>query len=198
MGNNLSEVDLGTGFNVARIAVGELHACAVSTLNKLKCWGENNYGELGYGDRNDRGDGPGEMGNNLLPEVDLGTGFNVARIAVGELHACAVSTLNKLKCWGENNYGELGYGDRNDRGDGPGEMGNNLSEVDLGTGFTAIGIVSGEAHRCAVSALNTIKCWGGNNLGQLGYGDTNTRGGGPGEMGNNLPEVDLGTGFNVT
>eukprot|EP01083_Nonionella_stella_P279813 951745_1 len=121
------------------------------------------------------------MGNNL-PEVDLGTGFNATDIAVGGRSTCALSTLNKIKCWGR---GLLGYGTMDyDRGAYPGEMGNDLPEVDLGTGFTAIGIVSGEAHRCAVSALNTIKCWGGNNLGQLGYGDTNTRGGGPGEMGN--------------
>eukprot|EP01083_Nonionella_stella_P162928 535325_1 len=139
----------------------------------------------------DRGAYPGEMGNDL-PEVDLGTGFTAIGIVSGEAHRCAVSALNTIKCWGGNNLGQLGYGDTNTRGGGPGEMGNNLPEVDLGTGFTAIGIVSGEAHRCAVSALNTIKCWGGNNLGQLGYGDTNTRGGGPGEMGNNLPEVDLG------
>eukprot|EP01084_Bolivina_argentea_P239030 401685_1 len=112
------------------------------------------------------------MGNNLL-EVDLGTGFNVTDIAAGDYHTCALSTLNKVKCWGGNGYGQLGYGDNNTRGDGAGEMGNNLSEIDLGTGFNVTDIVTGVYHTCALSILNTVKCWGANWYGQLGYGDTN-------------------------
>ena len=34
--------------------------------------------------------------------------------------------------------------------------------------------------------------------GQLGLGDTNDRGDAPGEMGGNLPAVDLGTGRTAT
>eukprot|EP01084_Bolivina_argentea_P261835 442635_1 len=99
MGNALLEVDLGTGFNVTDIAAGSRHTCAVSTLNKIKCWGINNKGQLGYEDTNNRGDGGGEMGNALL-EVDLGTGFNVTDIVAGGFQICALSTLNKIKCWG--------------------------------------------------------------------------------------------------
>ena len=32
----------------------------------VKCWGFNHYGQLGLGDKNDRGDGPGEMGASSL------------------------------------------------------------------------------------------------------------------------------------
>ena len=32
----------------------------------VKCWGWNRYGELGLGDTNHRGDGPGEMGVRSL------------------------------------------------------------------------------------------------------------------------------------
>eukprot|EP01084_Bolivina_argentea_P080644 146056_1 len=117
MGNALLEVDLGTGFNVTDIAAGYGHTCALSTLNKIKCWGYNVYGQLGYGDTINRGDGGGEMGNALL-EVDLGTGFNVTDIAAGYGHTCALSTLNKIKCWGLNNLGQLGTEDTNNRGDG--------------------------------------------------------------------------------
>eukprot|EP01084_Bolivina_argentea_P136724 240803_1 len=116
------------------------------------------------------------MGNALL-EVDLGSGFNVTDIVPGGYHTCALSTLNKIKCWGWNVFGELGYnyGDTNNRGDGGGEMGNALLEVDLGTGFNLTDIVPGGLHRCALSTLNKIKCWGWNVFGELGYnyGDTN-------------------------
>eukprot|EP01084_Bolivina_argentea_P169458 293762_1 len=83
----------------------------------------NGQGQLGYGDTSHRGWGGGEMGNALL-EVDLGTAFNATDIVAGERHTCALSTLNKIKCWGWNGNGQLGYEDRNNRGDGGGEMGN--------------------------------------------------------------------------
>ena len=35
------------------------------------------------------------------------------------------------KCWGKNDFGQLGLGDDLDRGDGPGEMGNDLAAIDL-------------------------------------------------------------------
>merc|ERR1719326_1603838 len=40
-----------------------------------------------------------------------------------------------------------------------------------------------------------MKCWGAGNRGQLGYGDSNTRGDGVGEMGTNLAVVELPSDF---
>eukprot|EP01083_Nonionella_stella_P298711 1013867_1 len=74
MGNKLPEVDLGTNFIITQIVSGGYHTCAVSSLNTVKCWGRNDYGTLGYGDTNDRGDSVNEMGDNLLL-VDIGQGF---------------------------------------------------------------------------------------------------------------------------
>eukprot|EP01084_Bolivina_argentea_P266563 452146_1 len=101
---------------------------------------------------------------------------SITHITTGYYHTCAMSTVNPLKCWGYNNLGQLGYGDTNNRGDGGGEMGNALLEVGLGTGFNVTDIVAGYDHTCAMSTVNPLKCWGYNNLGQLGYGDTNNRG----------------------
>eukprot|EP01083_Nonionella_stella_P301925 1038645_1 len=75
------------------IAAGTMHTCAWSKSNTVKCWGYNRYGQLGYGDKNNRGDDANEMGDALL-EVDLGSGFNVAHIATGYAHTCALSTKN--------------------------------------------------------------------------------------------------------
>ena len=79
------------------------------------------------------------------------------------------------------------------------EMGDNLPAVDLGTGRTATAIFSGGgSHMCAFLDDKSLKCWGGNYFGQLGLGDTNNRGDASGEMGDNLPVVDLGTGRTAT
>eukprot|EP01083_Nonionella_stella_P000878 2491_1 len=197
MGDFLPEVDLGTGFNVRQIVTGYFHACVISTLNTIKCWGSGYAGRLGYGDPNDRGENPNEMGD-YLPEVDLGTEFDVLMIATGWQHTCALSTSNKVKCFGRNNYGQLGLANTNNRGDNANEMGDNLPEIDLGSGFVVTQIAVGGTTVCALSTLYTVKCWGRSGLsGQLGYGDTTTRGDNANEMGDNLPEVDLGTGFDV-
>ena len=58
------------------VAVGSAHTCALLDDDKVKCWGRNDFGQLGLGDTANRGDDPGEMGDNL-PAVDLGRGLRV-------------------------------------------------------------------------------------------------------------------------
>jgi hypothetical protein len=61
----------------------------------------------------------------------------------------------------------------------------------LGTGRTATAIGAGRDHTCVTLDNAQVKCWGSNPAGQLGLGDTNDRGDGAGEMGDNLPGVVL-------
>eukprot|EP01084_Bolivina_argentea_P106771 190989_1 len=195
MGEDLQEVDLGA-VKVIQIALGAYHTCALLSTNGVKCWGHGSYGQLGYGNKNHKGDGPGEMGKDLQ-EVDLGLGITVIQIAVGRYHTCALLSTGGVKCWGYGEYGQLGYGHKNDIGDEPGEMGTNLTEVDLGEGITAIQIALGDGHTCALLSTNGVKCWGQGQYGELGYGNQDKIGDGPGEMGKDLQEVDLGLGITV-
>eukprot|EP01083_Nonionella_stella_P055277 145867_1 len=139
MGDALLEVDLGSGFDVAHITAGAYHNCALSTSGGVKCFGGNWAGQLGYGDENNRGDDKNEMGDALLEvdlgsgallEVDLGSGFDVAHITAGAYHNCALSTSGGVKCFGRNDFGQLGLGDSNNRGNEANEMGDALLEVD--------------------------------------------------------------------
>jgi len=108
------------------------HSCAILDDLSLKCWGHGAFGATGQGDSNHRGDGPGEMGDNL-PPIDLGTGRHAIAVAPGALYNCALLDNHGVKCWGIGGVqGALGYEDQEHRGDGPNEMGDNLPFVDLG------------------------------------------------------------------
>jgi alpha-tubulin suppressor-like RCC1 family protein len=193
MGDALPAVDLGAGRRAVAIGAGGQHSCALLADGSIKCWGLNGTGQLGQGDTSVRGDQPGEMGD-ALPAIDLGIDRRVTTIAVGSENVCAILDDGTLKCWGANWSGELGLGDTEHRGDQPGEMGDALPAVDLGTGRTAVAVATADAHTCAILDDGNVKCWGANGDGQLGLGDQVERGAHPGEMGDALPAVDLGTG----
>ena len=194
MGDNLNAVDLGTGRTAVSITAGALHTCALLDDYSVKCWGDSSYGQMGTGKTFNLGDGAGEMGDSLTA-IDLGSGRTATAIAAS-LATCAVLDNSSIKCWGANTFGQLGLGDTTMRGntvqgDGSSQMGDNLPSIDLGTGRTARGVITGNYHTCTIMDNSSIKCWGKNNSGQLGIGDTNNRGDASGEMGDNLPSISF-------
>ena len=190
MGSNLAFVELGTGRTATVISLGYDHTCAILDNASVKCWGKGAYGQLGQGNNDNLGDGANEMGDNLTI-VDLGTGRTATAIASGGSHTCAQLDNDSVKCWGEGTQGRLGYGNSNNLGDGANEMGDNLTAIDLGTGRTATAIASGTLHTCALLDNASVKCWGSNNGGQLGQGNTDNLVDNANEMGDNLPAIDL-------
>ena len=181
MGDTLPVVNLGAGRTAKSITAGNSHTCAILDNNTVKCWGNNSSGQLGLGDENRRGDGLNEMGD-ALPVVNLGTGHTAKSITAGNSHTCAILDNNTIKCWGNNNSGQLGLDDTSKRGDGVNEMGDALPVVNLGVGRTAKSITAGFENTCAVLDNQMLKCWGNNSSGQLGLGDTNHRGDQANEM----------------
>ena len=198
MGDSLTAVDLGSGRTAKAIVAGGSHTCAILDNLAIKCWGRSDEGQMGKGGKNGSsfqiGDGSNEMGNSL-DAIELGTGRTATAIAAGKYHNCAILDNSSIKCWGSNNAGQLGLGDSNNRGDldslGQSEMGDNLPVVDLGAGRTARAITAGDNQTCTILDNAAIKCWGSNTAGELGLGDTNNRGDGSGEMGDNLPVISL-------
>ncbi|CAJ1452427.1 unnamed protein product [Effrenium voratum] len=112
--------------------------------------------------------------------------------------SCHALSGGQVKCWGANTGGKLGTGNTASYGDSAGEMGANLPAVDLGTGRTAVAISLGQDHTCALLDNGSMKCWGDNSQGQLGYGDTTSRGSNSAHMGDNLAAIDLGDGRTAT
>jgi alpha-tubulin suppressor-like RCC1 family protein len=186
MGDNLDAVDLGSGIKATAIAAGGNHTCAILDNESIKCWGYNASGQLGLGDINNRGDNSSRMGDSL-PAVDLGSGITAKAIAAGGNHTCAILDNESIKCWGKNASGQLGIGDTNNRGDGSNPMGDSLPVVDLGSERTAKVIVAGGSHTCTILDDSSIKCWGENDQGQLGLGNTTDS--------LNASVVDMGSGI---
>ncbi|MFO0667496.1 MAG: hypothetical protein U0174_26330 [Polyangiaceae bacterium] len=193
MGDALPVVDLGTGRHAKDVVLGDDMTCVLLDDDTVKCFGGNAWGQLGQSKTTPIGTGAGQMGDALAP-IALGTGRTAKSIAGGYGQVCALLDDGSVKCWGNNDQGRLGVGDTAHRGDAPGEMGDALSAVPLGTGRTALAIGASGSGACARLDDGTLKCWGYNGNGVLGQGDTMHRGDDPNELGDALAPIDFGGG----
>lgn len=145
------------------LATGDHHTCALLPTGKVRCWGQNMFGQLGYGHTNDIGDDetPATAG-------DIDIGGDVIQIAAGRVHTCALLQTGKVRCWGHNVYGQLGYG--NIENIGIDETPSTAGDVDVGG--DVIQLTVGDYHTCVLLQTGAVRCWGWNDFGQLGYGHT--------------------------
>lgn len=142
----------------SKIAVGAMHTCGITTAGVLKCWGLNDSGQVG----------DGTTANKVLPIVIDAT-ETYSKIAVSSFtlyHSCGITTAGVLKCWGNNNYGQIGDGTTGVARSSP-------VIISAGTAFSDINV--GYVHSCAVKSTTTeLFCWGYNFFSQLGdYTTTN-------------------------
>jgi alpha-tubulin suppressor-like RCC1 family protein len=98
------------GKSTSAIAVGTGHTCAIlGGGGGLRCWGDNGKGELGYADKNPRGTTSGTVPGSILA-VSFGGTLSANAVFVGNLSTCALLSSGEVRCWGWNNYGQLGLG----------------------------------------------------------------------------------------
>jgi hypothetical protein len=148
-------------YRAIAVATARYHTCVILDDHKVKCWGFNDFGQLGYGDTAFRGALPSDMGD-ALPTVDLGTGRTATAMAAGHDATCAILDDGSVKCWGQGALLGLPMtsGDAN-RGDQPNEMGDALPALDFGAGHTAKLIGIGLLTACAILDDGTARCWDG-------------------------------------
>ena len=180
-------VFLGVGRRAVAIAAGIAHTCVITDDGSVRCWGYGNVGQLGYGNKSSIGDDetPASAG-----PVDLGAGRTAVAIAAGGDHTCVVLDDGSARCWGNGDFGALGYGNTADVGDD--ESPASVGPIDLGPGRTARAIATGTNHSCAILDDGTVRCWGYGQSGQLGYANTATIG--DDEVPGSVGVVDLGVG----
>ncbi len=167
-------VNLPSGRTAVGLTVGWSYVCAILDTGSLMCWGLNNKGQLGNG---------GTTDENSPVSVDLPYGRTAVAVDAGEKHTCAILDTGSLMCWGKDNKGQLGNGATT--GDQPSPV-----YVDLPTGRTAVSIVAGKEHSCAILDNRDMMCWGKDGDSQLGNGAGTTDQVSP-------VYVDLPTGLNA-
>ena len=97
------------GRTVKQVTSFQSSLCGIFDDDLVRCWGTSNFkGALGTGvDTGYSWVRP----PSTLTAVDLGTGRTAKKITNGRDFACAILDNDSVKCWGENYYGQCGYGD---------------------------------------------------------------------------------------
>ncbi len=140
-----------------QIATGANHTCVLLFDGTARCWGDNRSGQVGDGTRTDR----------LTPRNVSGlTGAVQIAVAQDGDTTCAVIVDGTVRCWGNNNDGQVGDGTSGEDRLLPTVV-SSLTEV--------VQVSAGTVHTCALLAGGTARCWGRNGSGQLGDGTTSQR-----------------------
>jgi hypothetical protein len=113
----------------------------LTTTGRVKCWGDNEYGELGNGTTT----------NSDVP-VDVAGLVGIKAITTGYNTSCALTAAGGVKCWGYGEEGQLGNGLNLD----------SSVPVDVaGIQSGAVAISGGSSAVCALMETGDVKCWGG-------------------------------------
>ena len=162
--NTLEDINLGK--TAAFVTLGSDASCAITTEAAVRCWGSGSYGKLGNNSTDDVGAASGDM--STLSDLNLDVG--VTDISTHHNSTCVVTTNGGGRCWGDGATGRLGNGSTADDIDAA-----TVIDIDLastGSDLVATEIVHGGTSTCVVHHNGTVKCFGKNTDGQLGYGNT--------------------------
>ena len=153
--------------SIAELSLGGSHSCLKTSSGRLRCWGANESGQLGYGNT-------ANIGDDEVPAVagDVNVGGFVEQVVAGDSHTCALLRGGVVRCWGSNQFGQLGY--PNIANVGITEQPAAVDPVDVGG--TVIQLAASGFHTCALLDTRDVRCWGWGFRGQLGYGDEETIG----------------------
>ncbi|WP_437989786.1 RCC1 domain-containing protein [Sorangium sp. So ce145] len=148
-----------TGFHALSVATGYGHACVLFSpargqdpVNNVVCYGDNGVGQLGLGPGLDVASRPITRDGALI-------GF--MQLAAGRDFTCGIDAIHQLFCWGQNQFGGLGWG----------VDGNDSPEWCPGNGRCATQPVRAKIdyvkhvaayyeHACAVRSGGSVYCWG--------------------------------------
>ena len=139
---------------IVAVEAGDDHTCALDGVGSVWCWGDNDNRQLGRG-------GAGTVDDANPATVDLGQ--PATDLGLGENHSCAVLADATVACWGDDDGGQLGDG----------TAGTDSGDPAAVVGLTgAVNVEAGRDATCAIDDAGGVWCWGNNDDGELGLGNT--------------------------
>jgi hypothetical protein len=95
---------------VAHIVTGDGHSCALMGTGAVRCWGQNLSGQLGNGATAQR-----TTPVNVLVSPGGSALADAVLLSAGLYHNCAQVVTGEARCWGNNQFGQLGDGSLSQR-----------------------------------------------------------------------------------
>lgn len=177
-----------------QIAMGVEHSCALRSDGDLFCWGSDTQGQ--------QANGAGVTPNTSPTATASGMKFRTIRaahmhtcgindagltycwgdsmhtptlvsaterfreLAVGAFINCGINESGKVSCWGKNASGAVGIGTTG---------ADEIAPVAIQSTENFRTLAIADESVCGITAAGATYCWGVNDKGQLGLGDTNNR-----------------------
>ena len=151
-------VSIDGGQTVAQIYARQLRTCIILDDNSASCWGFNEDGQAGDDSTNTY--------KSPSVKVEFPQGKGVKSMGMGLKHTCAILEDDTLMCWGLDSYGALGNGnsDTSDK--------YTPQTITTPSDRKVVKVEPGATHTCILLDDGGVMCWGRDNVGQLGNGDT--------------------------
>jgi alpha-tubulin suppressor-like RCC1 family protein len=130
------------------LSAGLAHVCGLTSDGTAVCWGYNDQGQLGRGDRT----------SSPAPQP-VSSGERFVQLSAGGLHTCALTMRGAAWCWGTDALGA-----------GPGVLESAVPAAVAASG-SWIQVEAGRVSTCAVRMDRQIDCWGTNLSSEMGFSE---------------------------
>jgi alpha-tubulin suppressor-like RCC1 family protein len=153
------------GLSVKQMSAGGDHTCMWTGLPiRIGCWGLNNDGQLGQG-----GAPNVPPKTDVVPAVGASQLGNWRSVSAGGEFSCAAKNTTQAYCWGFGSSGQNGV-----PGFGTTTAATNVVFAGVRQISAGDGDPVGADHACVVKqgGMGTVYCWGSDQFGQLGDGNT--------------------------
>ena len=169
-----SPVAVPGGLKFKSLAAGGITTCGIAVDDLTYCWGYTYLGQTGTGIAS-------PTQNLVTTPTVVATPEKFVQIAFGVQHGCALTADGRAFCWGVNDNGQLGATTTVICGD-PAIQNAVLAPcsptpIGVNTTLRFTALSAGMWHTCGLVANGDVYCWGNNDRGQLGAGDTGSKSG---------------------
>lgn len=142
------------------ISLGNSHGCLVTSSGNVKCWGDNDHGQCGQ----DPSTSESVQSPTKVTTSASGLTADVISLSAGDDHTCAIVSVDaattRTVCWGWNDAGRLGAA----------TPAQSTTPVVVKNLTDAVSVDAGGEYSCILTRSGQVKCWGRNNMGQMGNG----------------------------